>query len=80
MAKVDVIFTRYSSDMQNPKSCTDQERDVRARAGESTCANGRPGPYRQIRKNAPGCVPRVRSRLQGAVTSVIITVVLQEAC
>jgi site-specific DNA recombinase len=30
MARSDVIYNRFSTDMQNPKSCTDQEHDVRA--------------------------------------------------
>jgi len=29
MARKTVIYTRYSSDMQSPKSCEDQEREVR---------------------------------------------------
>ena len=30
MLKKNVIYTRYSTDMQSPKSCTDQEREIRA--------------------------------------------------
>ena len=30
IAKKDVIYNRFSTDMQNPKSCQDQEHDVRA--------------------------------------------------
>lgn len=30
MEKKDIIYTRYSSELQNPKSCEDQERDARA--------------------------------------------------
>ena len=29
MEKLDVFFTRFSSDMQRPESCDDQERDLR---------------------------------------------------
>lgn len=33
MIRTDVIYARYSSDMQSPKSCADQEREVREAAG-----------------------------------------------
>ena len=60
MSRKLVIYTRYSSDLQSPKSCADQERDVRGACIAKALARGCPRHQRRggVRhQNVQGRIP-----------------------